>query len=111
MVAGLSEKLKMLRSKYRYSQKEVADLLELSPSIVSGYETGERTPSMEVLLKLTRLFHCSADYLLGISNTPSKTLDVSGLSSIEIHSLQIIIESMHKDIQNEEIHNSGISMD
>ena len=96
MIQGMSEKLKLLRNQNRYSQKEVADLLDLSPSIVSGYETGERTPSTEVLVKLTRLFHCSADYLLGISSETSDTLDVTGLSPVEIQSLQILIDAMRK---------------
>ena len=47
MIKDLPNKLKSLRNKYGYSQKQVADKLEISPSIVSGYETGERTPSTE----------------------------------------------------------------
>ena len=47
MINGLPQKLKMLRMKYNLSQKEVASMLDLSPSVVSGYETGERTPSVE----------------------------------------------------------------
>ena len=48
MIKDLPEKLKKLRIKYGYSQKQVADKLQVSPSIVSGYETGERTPITEV---------------------------------------------------------------
>ena len=65
MIKGLPEKLKSLRIKYGLSQKQVADKVEVSPSIVSGYETGERTPSTDVLLSLSYLFNCSVDYLLG----------------------------------------------
>ena len=35
MVADLSEKLKQLRNRNHYSQKELANLLCLSPSIIS----------------------------------------------------------------------------
>ena len=65
MIKGLPEKLKEQREKYHYSQKYVADQLHVSPSIISGYETGERTPSTEKLLALSYLYHCSTDYLLG----------------------------------------------
>ena len=61
MIKNLPEKLKSLRTKYGFSQKQVADKLGVSPSIVSGYETGERTPSTVILLSLTYLFGCSTD--------------------------------------------------
>ena len=50
MVEGLANKLKDLRRQNGYSQKQVADKLMVSPSIISGYENSERTPSVEFLL-------------------------------------------------------------
>ena len=61
MIQGLPEKLQALRAKYGYSQKQVADRIKVSPSVVSGYETGERTPSTEVLLQLANLYKCTTD--------------------------------------------------
>ena len=94
MIQGLPERLKSLRTKNNYSQKELASILGLSPSVVSGYETGEKTPSTEVLLKLTGLYHCSADYLLGISNDDRTLIDVTGLNPEQVHSLHILIDSI-----------------
>ncbi len=100
MVADLSEKLKQLRNRNHYSQKELANLLCLSPSIISGYETGEKTPSTEVLIKLASLYHCSTDYLLGISHKPESILiDVTGLSPEQIKSLHILIDAIKKGQQ------------
>ncbi|MEE0919714.1 MAG: helix-turn-helix transcriptional regulator [Lachnospiraceae bacterium] len=65
MIKDLSKKLKDLRLQNNLSQKEVATKLGISPSIVSGYETGERSPSTENLLALSYLYKCSTDYLLG----------------------------------------------
>jgi len=91
-----------LRIKGGYSQNQIARKLELSPSAISSYENGERTPSVEVLLALSYLFHCSVDYLLG--RTPitadekvvsaANTLDVSGLSNQEIKVLAQLIKVM-----------------
>ena len=64
MINGLPEKLKALRVQFGLSQKQVAEKLEVSPSIVSGYETGERTPSTENVLALSYLYNVSTDYLL-----------------------------------------------
>lgn len=95
MIKGLPEKLQTLRLKYGYSQKQVADKLEISPSIVSGYETGERTPSTDVLLSLSNIYHCSTDYLLGkeLSNPPI-ILDVEGLTDEQIQAIQNLIDSI-----------------
>ena len=88
-------KLKQLRMSHNYSQKKVADLLNISPSIVSSYETGERTPSTEVLLALSYLYKCSTDYLLGkTTETPTIILDTDGLNQEQIQVLQSLIKIM-----------------
>ncbi len=95
MINGLPQKLKALRIKYGYSQKRVAEKGNVSPSIVSGYETGERTPSTEVLLSLSYLYNTSTDYLLGKEEvSPNNTLDVSGLTNNQIASLARLIDSI-----------------
>ena len=95
MIKGLPDKLKELRMINHLSQKEVATKLGISPSIVSGYETGERTPSTEVLLAISYLYKCSTDYLLGkVFDKPSIILDVDGLNSNELHALQSLIDVM-----------------
>lgn len=95
MIKDLSTKLKELRMSQNLSQADVAKKLEISPSIVSGYETGERTPSTENLLALSYLYKCSTDYLLGKSNDkPTVTLDTDGLTTEQIQALQTLIQTM-----------------
>jgi len=95
MIKKLPERLKELRTLHNYSQKDVATKLNVSPSIVSAYETGERTPSTDNILALSHLYKCSTDYLLGKSTTaPNVTLDTSGLSAEQIHALQTLIKTM-----------------
>lgn len=95
MINGLPEKLKTLRVKYSLSQKDVATILGISPSIVSGYETGERTPSTENLLALSYLYKCSTDYLLGKEQKkPFFILDTTGLNDNQIHLLSELIKNM-----------------
>ena len=82
MIKDLSTKLRELRMSQNLSQADIAKKLEISPSIVSGYETGERTPSAENLLALSYLYKCSTDYLLGKSNEkPTVILDTDGLTT------------------------------
>ena len=78
MIKGLGDKLQQLRLQLKLSQKEVAVAINTSPSIISNYESGERTPSVENLMALANLYHCSTDYLLGFSMTDNdNTIDVS----------------------------------
>ena len=95
MIKGLPERLKNLRLQYNLSQKDVSKFIGLSSSIVSGYETGERTPSTEVILKLSTLYHCSTDYLLGnTSENCGLYLNATGLTPEQINSLNVIIDSL-----------------
>ena len=95
MIKDLSTKLKELRISQNLSQADVAKKLGISPSIVSGYETAERTPSTENLLALSYLYKCSIDYLLGKSNNkPPVILDTDGLSTEQIQALQTLIKTM-----------------
>lgn len=95
MINGLPNKLKKLRLKYSFSQKEVASMLGISPSIISGYETGERTPSAENLLALSYLYKCSTDYLLGKERSePQIVLDTAGLTDQQLNILSDLIKTM-----------------
>ena len=78
MIKGLADRLKELRQKLNLSQKDVATYLDLSPSIISGYETGERTPSASIIIRLADLYHCSTDYILGKSD-----IDTSAYISLD----------------------------
>ena len=95
MINGLPEKLRELRAKMGLSQRAVAKNLDVSPSIISSYETGERTPSVENLLSLSYLYHCSTDYLLGRETiSPKLTIAVEGLSPKQVQLLTELIETM-----------------
>ena len=95
MVEGSANKLKDLRRQNGYSQKQVADKLMVSPSIISGYENSERTPSVEILLKLAHLYRCSTDFLLGLTTkTPVEHVELCGLTAQERQSIRILVQSL-----------------
>ena len=95
MIIGLADRLRETRTNCGLSQRTVAKRLDISPSIISGYETGERTPSAEVLLALAYLYRCSTDYLLGKDTKKAvRTLDVEKLTERQIRILQELVESM-----------------
>lgn len=95
MINGLPDRLKILRLKNNFTQKQLASKLKISPSIISGYELGDRSPSLEVLIAFSYLYKCSTDYLLGKETTPPPDyLDTTGLTDRQIQALRTLIETM-----------------
>ena len=94
MIEGMPDKLKEFRWKYGLSQKEVADHLGISASIVAGYETGYRTPSTEVLVKLSSLYQCSLDYLVGKTRESQIVIDRGELTDFQVSAIHTIVEAM-----------------
>ena len=66
--------LKELRIKNGYTQKNVADHLNCSPTVYSRYETGDRQPSIEVLISLAEFFGVTVDHLIGKEELPRPEL-------------------------------------
>lgn len=66
--------LKNLRENAGWYQSDLAKKLGISPSTVGMYEIGSRTPNLEMLIKIAKLFNVSADYLLGLTSQPNSSL-------------------------------------
>lgn len=60
----LAVRIAQLRKSRGMSQLELARLLNISPSAEGMYEQGRRTPSLEILINMSALFHVSLDYLI-----------------------------------------------
>jgi transcriptional regulator with XRE-family HTH domain len=80
----LGDKIKQLRSARRITQSDLASMIGVTPSAVSSYETIERQPSYDVLIKLAACFNVSTDYLLGFNKKEvidsSDLIDISNLT-------------------------------
>lgn len=59
--------LKKLRQDKNLTQEELAKKINSSRSNIANYENDKNMPSVEVLDKLSEIFHCSTDFLLGKS--------------------------------------------
>lgn len=53
-----------LRRSIGMNQFQLAQKLHLSPSTIGMYEQGRRTPNVEVLVHMSRIFSVSLDYLV-----------------------------------------------
>lgn len=61
----LSDRIKECRLELRYNQPELARILNVTKQTISNWEKGVRIPDAHTLLRLSDLFNCSVDYLLG----------------------------------------------
>jgi len=68
----LSDRLKELRLKHKYTQKQIGDVLGCAYRYYQKIEYGEIKPNYEVLSKLADHFDVSLDYLVGRSDNPKR---------------------------------------
>lgn len=84
MYAGIltvGSRIGKLRKQSGYTQRELAERLQVTKAVISAYETGNRIPSCTMIVKLAALFNVSTDYLLWVST--GSFLDLSGLTMNE----------------------------
>lgn len=58
-------RIRDLRQDHDMTQKQLAQLLGMSQTGYSKYETGENDIPTAILIRLADLYHTSIDYLLG----------------------------------------------
>lgn len=61
---GLCRRLKAAREALGLTQSSVGEYAELTNVRISHYETGQRQPSLENLVRLAQALQVSCDYLL-----------------------------------------------
>lgn len=91
---NFGEKLKMLRTGQNLTQQQLATRLGVAKSVVSYYESGDRFPSNDVLVKIAYTFHTTTDYLLDIQR--HRVIDVSDLSEDDIAVVTTVIDALKR---------------
>lgn len=69
-----AKRLKKLRVESGFTQLEAARLLGFSNTALSQYESGKRTPGMNVLSALADVYHVPVSYLLSEKDEDSSAL-------------------------------------
>lgn len=65
-------RLKTIRRINGYTQKQIAELLNITQRTYSKYETGELSIKISQLSKLSNFYKVSTDYLLGLISIDNK---------------------------------------
>ena len=86
------ERIKALRLSLGLNQIQFGRKLFVTKQCVSNWENGNIQPSIDMLIKISRIFSVSTDYILGFSN--EHTLDVSGLTNEQILHIQNVLNDL-----------------
>lgn len=78
----ISNKIKELREQAGFSQSQLAKRLDVTRSSVNAWEMGLSAPTTQYIVALAKLFHVSADYILGLET--EQTISLRGYSQEEI---------------------------
>lgn len=77
----IGRRLKKLRESADISQVALGKKLGMANTTLSMYESDNRQPDNDALIKIAKFFNCTTDYLLGLSQhpTPKHELGASGI--------------------------------
>lgn len=97
---NFSEILRKLRKSNGLTQKELGERIGLSKAVVSKYENGMGYPTFDTLIRISKFFGVTTDYMLGVES--EHTIDVSGLTESQCDTLKHIVSEFKK--ANNETH-------
>ena len=64
------KRIRDLREDNDLTQKQVAKELNCSQQVYSNYELGQRDIPTDILIRLSKFYGVSIDYILGITDNP-----------------------------------------
>lgn len=91
----LGQRINEIRQASGLNQVELAKRLNISKQTVSNWENDNIQPSIEMLVRISKFFGVTTDYLLGLDNIPR--LSVEGLPTHVIAHLSLLIEDYRKE--------------
>ena len=90
----VSEKIRELREIAGYSQSQLAKKLDVTRSSVNAWEMGLSTPTTQYVVALSKLFHVSTDYILGLDSDIS--ISLSGYTPDEVEIIYNLLKYFDK---------------
>jgi transcriptional regulator with XRE-family HTH domain len=86
----IGDTIRSLREQAGYSQAELAKRLCVTRSSVNAWESGLSAPTAVYIIELAKLFHVSADFILGLEHRLQ--IDLSDLTEQEIRILYELLD-------------------
>lgn len=86
----LGQRICAMRTALGWSQVDLAKRLGVAKQTVSNWENDNIQPSIEMLVRVAKIFNVSTDYLLGLNQ--ELRLDVQGLPSEVVAHISALID-------------------
>ena len=100
----IGERITQLRKQHHLSQEELAKRAQVSRTIIGNYERNTNTPSIEVLVKLARVFNVTVDYLIGEGQLSSLDKDtikrIEDIENLSEENKNFVLKMIDMAIQN-----------
>lgn len=84
-------RLRLLRMDRNMQQKDVAEMLGITPAAYGTYERGEREPNLTTLCKIADLFDVSIDYLLGRDTSDMSKIKLPSATEIKPEYVKLLV--------------------
>lgn len=72
---GFADKFKELRKEHHYTQKDIANILDVKPTTISAWELGNNSPRMDMLQKISDVFNVDTGYFFDEKSNQTVDLD------------------------------------
>ncbi len=84
--------VKKLRLSHNLNQVQLANELNVSKQTISNWENNNILPSIDMLIKISRFFSVSTDFLLELDTR--KYIEITGLSDTQLAHIHQIIKDI-----------------
>ena len=91
----ISERIRMLREQFNYSQADLAEKPGIARTSVLAWENQTSLPTLKHIVAMAKLFHVTTDYLLEVEN--KRTLSLDGLDDEEISLICAMLNYFDKE--------------
>lgn len=97
----IGDRIKILRKNSNISQKDMAKMLDNMPvSTYSNYENNNREPSLDILIKISKILNVTVNELLGVETTFSKKIIQELEANVEIlFNVNNVFEFLFKELK------------
>mgnify|MGYP002427385364 CR=1 FL=1 len=102
-MTSMHVKIKNLREENHFKQRQVAEYLGISQQAYSYYELDKRELPSRHVVNLARLYHVSADYLLGIEPERAGSFDLNAtfVQGVTLKDVLISLKRLNRNNKKE----------
>ena len=74
-ILSFADKFKELRKEHHYTQKDIANILDVKPTTISAWELGNNSPRMDMMQKISDVFNVDTGYFFDEKSNQTVDLD------------------------------------